>query len=82
MSSGGEKVLLDFDLAEIYGVTTTRLNQQVQRNIDRFPKDFAFQLTQQEFTTLRLQFAISKQGRGGRRYRPYAFTEHGAVMLC
>ena len=76
-----EKVILDSDLAELYGVTTSRLNEQVKRNQDRFPEDFAFQLTEQELARLRSQFAISK-GQGGRRYLPYAFTEHGAIMAA
>lgn len=76
----GQRVMLDRDLAEIYGVSTKRLNEQVKRNKDRFPEDFMFQLTQEEFNNLRSQIATSK--RGGRRYRPYVFTEHGAVMLA
>ena len=78
----GHKVMLDADLAAIYGVSTTRLNQQVRRNIDRFPKDFAFLLTQEEFANLKLQFATSSSAWGGRRKPPMAFTEHGAVMLA
>ncbi|MDI6736573.1 MAG: ORF6N domain-containing protein [bacterium] len=78
----GQKVMLDSDLAKIYGVTTTRLNQQVNRNQDRFPEDFMFQLTKEEFESLILQFATSKKGRGGRRKLPYVFTEHGAIMLA
>lgn len=78
----GEKVILDDDLAAIYGVTTKRLNQQVQRNAKRFPKDFSFVLTSQEFAALRLQNATSKTGSGGRRVAPRAFTEHGAVMAA
>jgi hypothetical protein len=78
----GQKVMLDSDLAEIYGVPTHRLNEQVQRNRDRFPEDFAFQLTRQEFTALISQIAISKKGRGGRRKLPRVFTEHGAIMLA
>lgn len=77
----GHKVMLDTDLAQIYGVSTKRLNQQVSRNKKRFPTDFMFQLTARETQSLRLQSATSKAGRGGRRYAPYAFTEHGAVML-
>jgi uncharacterized membrane protein len=75
-------VLLDTDLAELYGVSVKRLNQQVKRNRERFPADFTFQLTAKEHTALRLQFATSKTGRGGRRFRPYAFTEHGAIMVA
>jgi hypothetical protein len=78
----GQKVMLDSDLAEIYGVSTHRLNEQVQRNRDRFPEDFAFQLTRQEFRRLISQIAISKKGRGGRRKLPWVFTEHGAIMLA
>ena len=78
----GEKVMLDSDLAEIYGVETKRLNEQVKRNSERFPDDFMFQLTDNEANSLRSQSATSKKGRGGRRYNPYVFTEHGAVMLA
>ncbi len=78
----GHKVMLDSDLAELYGVTTKRLNEQVKRNRQRFPADFMFQLTSDEATNLRSRIATSKQGRGGRRYRPYAFTEHGAIMVA
>jgi hypothetical protein len=77
-----QKVMLDADLARIYGVTTTRLNQQVSRNLDRFPEDFMFQLTQDEFKNLMLQIATSSSGYGGRRKLPYVFTEHGAIMLA
>ena len=77
-----QKVMLDADLARIYGVTTTRLNQQVQRNRDRFPKDFMFQLTKREFSNLMLQIATSSSAYGGRRKLPYVFTEHGAIMLA
>ena len=77
----GEHVMLDFDLAKLYGVSTKRLNEQVRRNLKRFPSDFAFQLTNQEFTRLRSQFATSNKGRGGVRYLPWAFTEHGVSML-
>ena len=69
-------------MARIYGVTTARLNQQVNRDLEKFPGDFTFQLTGHEFQHLMLQIAISKKGRGGRRKRPYAFTEHGAVMAA
>ena len=78
----GEKVILDSDLARLYGVSTARLNQQVSRNIDRFPRDFMFRLTDEEFKSLMLQNATSKRGRGGRRKLPYAFTEHGALMAA
>lgn len=75
-----QKVMLDIDLAELYQVEPGRLNEQVKRNLDRFPGDFMFQLTTKEWKSLRSQFAISK-GRGGRRYAPFAFTEHGVLML-
>lgn len=75
----GQKVMLDEDLAELYQVPTGRLNEQVKRNIDRFPKDFMFQLTDQEFTNLKSQNATSRWG--GRRKLPFAFTEHGVLML-
>jgi hypothetical protein len=78
----GHKVMLDSDLADVYGVAVKRLNEQVKRNRRRFPADFMFQLTAREASVLRSQFATSKTGRGGRRSRPYAFTEHGAVMLA
>jgi len=77
----GHKVMLDSDLAGLYGVTTKRLNEQVRRNLSRFPEDFMFQLTESETDLLRSQFATSKKGRGGRRYQPYAFTEQGVAML-
>jgi cell division septum initiation protein DivIVA len=69
-------------LASLYGVTTKRLNEQVRRNLDRFPADFMFQLTTAEATALRSQIATSNTGRGGRRYLPYAFTEHGAIQAA
>lgn len=78
----GHKVMLDMDLANLYGVTVGRLNEAVKRNIERFPADFMFQLTFHELRDLRSQIAISKKGRGGRRYAPYAFTEHGAIMAA
>lgn len=78
----GQRVILDADLARTYGATTTRLNQQVKRNANRFPDDFAFQLTADEFAGLMLQIATSKKGRGGRRKLPFAFTEHGAIMAA
>lgn len=77
----GHRVMLDADLARLYGVTTAALNQAVKRNADRFPEDFAFQVTQQEFTALMSQNVISKSGRGGRTKRPWVFTEHGVAML-
>ncbi len=76
------KVLLDADLAALYGVETRALIQAVKRNSERFPPDFMFQLTAQETNSLRSQFVILKNGRGGhRKYLPYAFTEHGVAML-
>jgi ORF6N domain len=75
------KVMLDIDLSELYEVSAKRLNEQVKRNIVRFPEDFMFQLTNEEWESLRSQFATSKKGRGGRRYAPFAFTEHGVLML-
>jgi hypothetical protein len=77
----GQRVMLDFDLARLYGVTTARLNEQVRRNRERFPDDFAYQLTWQEVMDLMSQNAISKSVRGGRRKLPWAFTEHGVAML-
>jgi len=76
-----QKVMLDSDLAELYGVETKRLNERVRRNSNRFPADFMFQLTEDEWETLRSQFATSKDGRGGRTYLPNVFTEHGVLML-
>jgi len=77
----GHKVMIDVDLAELYGVTTRALNQQVQRNRKRFPEDFMFQLTKEEAEILRSQFVISRSSHGGRRFLPYAFTEPGVAML-
>src|SRR3989337_2273357 len=78
----GQKVMLDSDLAELYGVPTKRLNEQVRRNISRFPSDFMFQLTDDEAKSLRSQIATLKRGRGHhRKYLPYAFTEQGVAML-
>lgn len=77
----GDKVIPDRDLAELYGVGTKRLNEAVKRNMERFPPDFMFQLTDQEAERLRSQFATSNEGRGGVRYNPYAFTEQGVAML-
>src|ERR1041385_4174873 len=79
----GHKVLLDSDLADLYGVSTRVLNQAVARNLGRFPSDFMFRLTTPEFTSLRSQTVISKSAsrRGGRRYLPLAFTEQGVAML-
>ena len=78
----GRKVMLDFHLAGLYGVSTKRLNEQVKRNSRRFPADFMFQLSPAESRRLRSQSATSKSRRGGSRYRPYAFTEHGALMVA
>jgi hypothetical protein len=75
------KVMVDEHLAELYGVTTKRLNEQVKRNLKRFPPDFMFQFSEEETEILRSQFATSKARRGGRRYLPYAFTEQGVAML-
>lgn len=78
----GHRVLLDAELAALYGVSTGRLNEAVKRNAERFPEDFRFQLTSQEATALISQFATSKPGRGGRRKLPWAFTEHGAIQAA
>ena len=79
----GQRVLLDTELAALYGVSTKRFNEQVRRNRQRFPADFMFQLSAEEHETLRSQIATSiSTGRGGRRYLPYAFTEHGAIMAA
>lgn len=79
----GQKVLLDSDLAALYDVPTKRFNEQVKRNLERFPADFMFQLTEEEWESLRSQFATLKPGRGQhRKYMPYAFTEHGAIMAA
>ena len=77
----GQKVLLDADLAALYGVETKVLVKAVKRNAERFPADFMFQLLPEEVTRLRFQIGTSKGGRGGRRYAPYAFTEQGVAML-
>ena len=77
----GQKVMLDADLAKLYGVPTKSLNLAVKRNAERFPEDFMFQLTGDEAAGLRFHFETSKSSRGGRRYRPYAFTEQGVAML-
>jgi hypothetical protein len=78
----GESIILDQDLAELYGVSVKQLNQAVKRNLDRFPADFMFQLAREEWDVLRSQIVTSRSGHGGRRYPPYAFTEHGAVMAA
>ncbi len=77
----GVQVILDRDLAELYNVPTRRLNEQVQRNVQRFPNDFMFKLTKAEFLNLKSQFATSSWGHGGRRKLPYAFTEQGVANL-
>lgn len=78
----GEKVIIDSDLAELYGIETRRLNEQVRRNIDKFPEDFMFQLTMDEFNNLKSQIATSSSGWGGRRKPPLVFTEHGALQAA
>ena len=77
----GCRVMMDADLATLYDVRTKAFNQAIQRNMERFPEDFMFRLTEEEFAGLRSQFVTSKKGRGGRRYLPYAFTEQGVAML-
>jgi hypothetical protein len=77
----GKAIMLDSNLAELYRVSTKRLNESVRRNKKRFPDDFMFQLTEVEYCSLRSQIATSKIGRGGRRYRPLGFTEQGVAML-
>jgi phage regulator Rha-like protein len=77
----GQNVMRDSDLADLYEVETGRLNEQVKRNMSRFPEDFMFQLSNEEFKSLISQFAISNKRRGGRRKLPYVFTEHGVLML-
>ena len=81
LSIRGFKVLIDTDLAALYGVETKVLLQAVKRNLDRFPEDFMFQLNADEWNVLRSQNVTSNTGRGGRRYAPYAFTEQGVAML-
>jgi len=78
----GQKVMLDFDLARIYGVQTKSLNRAVKRNAERFPKDFMFQISSHEWNNLKYQIGTSSSGHGGRRRLPYAFTEHGAIMAA
>ena len=77
----GVKVMLDKDLAAMYEIETKRFNEAVKRNLERFPEDFMFQLTKEEYNSLRSQIATSNVGRGGQRYLPYAFTEQGVAML-
>ena len=78
----GQRVILDTDLAELYGVSVKQLNQQVKRNARRFPDDFVFQLSPEESGVLRSQIVTSSSSHGGRRYLPHAFTEHGAIMAA
>ena len=79
----GRRVIVDSDLAALYGVRVKRLNEQVKRNAARFPEDFVFRLTSEEFAGLRSQFATTNtERRGGRQSLPYAFTEHGALMAA
>jgi hypothetical protein len=79
----GHNVMLDVDLANLYGVTTRRFKEQVKRNVRRFPGDFMFRLTQDEYADLRSQIAISSSAtHGGRRHLPFVFTEHGAIMAA
>ncbi len=78
----GQRVILDSELARIYGVTTARLNEAVKRNADRFPVDFLFRLAATEYAALISQVATSKTGRGGRRKLPWVFTEHGAIQAA
>ena len=77
-----QRIILDTDLAQLYGVPVKRLNEQIKRNRERFPSDFMFQLTAKEHADLRSQIATSNPSRGGRRYLPYVFTEHGAIMAA
>jgi hypothetical protein len=77
----GQKVMLDSDLARLYEIETKALNRAVKRNIERFPGIFMFQLTEDEFSSLRCQIGTSNEGKGGRRYLPHVFTEHGVLML-
>ncbi|MBS1751204.1 MAG: ORF6N domain-containing protein [Bacteroidetes bacterium] len=80
LTVGGERVILDFDIAVLFGVETKQLKRAVRRNVDRFPDDFMFELTIEEWQNLRSQFGTSSWG--GLRYLPYAFTEHGVTMLA
>jgi hypothetical protein len=77
----GQKVMLDRDLAELYGIETKRLKEAVKRNLFRFPEDFMFELTKEEFSNWRTQFATSNSDKMGLRYSPMVFTEHGVLML-
>ena len=78
----GRQIILASDLAVLFGVSTKRMNQQIGRNADRFPEDFAFRLTRDEADNLRSQFATSRLGHGGQRHLPFALTEHGVVMAA
>jgi len=78
----GKRVIIDNDLADIYGISTTRLNQQVLRNSERFPDDFVFKINKNEYLALMLQFATSKKSSGGRRKLPNVYTEHGVIMAA
>lgn len=82
LSVRGQRVIVDADLAALYDVPTKRFNEAVKRNLAKFPADFMFTLTDDEFAALRSQFATSNSGRGGRRYAPRVFTEHGALMAA
>ena len=82
MTLRGQQVMLDRDLAELYGVETKVFNQAVKRNLKRFPNDFMFKVTEDEYENLRSQFVTSNKGRGGRRYLPFVFTEQGIYMLA
>ena len=77
----GQKVMLDFDLAEMYGVLTKALKQAVKRNMERFPEDFMFEMTDEELSNWRSQFVTSNSLKMGLRYKPFCFTEHGVLML-
>ena len=77
----GQKVMLDFDLSEMYGVETKRLKEQVKRNIERFPEDFMFEMSEEELENWRSQFVTSNSLKMGLRYKPFCFTEHGVLML-
>lgn len=82
LSVRGQRVIVAADLAALYDVPTKRFNEAVKRNLAKFPADFMFTLTDDEFAALRSQFATSNSGRGGRRYAPRVFTEHGALMAA
>jgi hypothetical protein len=82
LSLRGQRVIVDADLAALYDVPTKRFNEAVKRNLSKFPQDFMFTLTDEEFAALRSQFSTTNAGRGGRRYAPRVFTEHGALMAA